>query len=361
MLYHATSALSMPSPSRISIVAVAVGAVLLSSAGLRAQHLPFLLFERYLEPLRIQAGIPGLSAAVVQDGQILWERGFGHRDIESSQPATPDTPYPIADLTQVFTATLLLHCVERGVLDFDDPIGKWLPHVEAPGMTLRQMLTHAAPGLPGYRYAPSRFALLARPVEACFDQPFRRLIAHEVFDRLSMTTAVPGYDIATAPADLRELFDEAAIARYVAVLQRVATPYRVDKRGRATPSELPPAAVDGAHGLIASVRDLAEFDKGLPVHLRADSLALSWTNATQNGLPTPFGLGWFVQTYNGEKLVWHFGHFPDASSALILKVPGRRLTLILAANSDGLSAPFSLNEGDVTSSLFARTFLRLFL
>jgi CubicO group peptidase (beta-lactamase class C family) len=119
--------------------------------------------------------------------------------------------------------------------------------------------------------------------------------------------------------------------------------------------------VDGAHGLIASARDLAKFDQGLPIHLRPESLALAWTNATHNGMPTPFGLGWFVQSYNGEKLVWHFGQFPDAFSSLILKVPNRRLTLILLANSDGLSAPFSLSEGDVTSSLFARTFLRLFL
>ena len=68
-----------------------------------------------------------------------------------------------------------------------------------------------------------------------------------------------------------------------------------------------------------------------------------------------------MQYYNGEKLVWHFGNVPDAYSSLILKVPSRRLTLILLANSDGLSAPFSLHQGDVTSSLFARTFLRLFL
>ena len=59
--------------------------------------------------------------------------------------------------------------------------------------------------------------------------------------------------------------------------------------------------------------------------------------------------------------MWHFGYAPDAYSSLILKIPSRRLTLILLANSDGLSAPFDLSQGDVTSSLFALTFLRLFL
>ena len=352
----------MSSRLRLSALALVSTALLLSGAGLRAQALPFLLFERYLDPLRIQAGIPGLSAAILQDDQVVWERGFGYRDVEASHAATPDTPYAIADLTQTITATLLLHCVERGLVELDAPIGRWLTNVESPDTTLRQMLAHAAPGSAlGYRYTPSRFALLARPVETCFDGPFRQVVAQNVFDLLAMRDAVPGYDMADAPAALRDHFDDASLARYRAVLERVATPYRVDNRGRATRSGLPPVAVDGAHGLIASARDLAKFDQGLPIHLRPESLALAWTNATHNGLPTPFGLGWLVQNYQGEKLVWHFGQFPDAFSALILKVPNRRLTLILLANSDGLSAPFSLNEGDVTSSLFARTFLRLFL
>jgi len=352
----------MSSRLRLSVLAVVSAAVLISGGGLRAQALPFLLFERYLDPLRIQAGIPGLSALILQDDQVVWERGLGYRDLEASHAAAPDTPYAIADLTQTITATLLLHCSERGVVELNAPIGDWLPNAESPETTLRQLLTHAAPtSALGYRYTPSRFALLARPVETCFDGPFRHVVAQNVFDLLAMRDAVPGYDIATAPDALRQHFDEASLARYGALLERVATPYKVDNRGRATRSGLPSVAVDGAHGLIASARDLARFDQGLPIHLRPESLALAWTNATHNGVPTPFGLGWFVQDYYGEKLVWHFGNFPDAFSSLILKVPNRRLTLILLANSDGLSAPFSLNEGDVTSSLFARTFLRLFL
>jgi hypothetical protein len=68
-----------------------------------------------------------------------------------------------------------------------------------------------------------------------------------------------------------------------------------------------------------------------------------------------------VQTYNGQRLVWHFGLITDSYSSLILKVPEKKLTLILLANSDGLSAPFNLAQGDVTKSVFALSFLRLFL
>jgi CubicO group peptidase (beta-lactamase class C family) len=113
----------MSSRFRLTILALVSVAALFGGVGLGAQALPFLLFERYLDPLRIQAGIPGLSAVILQDDRIVWERGFGSRDLEANLPATPDTPYAIADLTQTITATLLLHCAERGALELDAPIG----------------------------------------------------------------------------------------------------------------------------------------------------------------------------------------------------------------------------------------------
>lgn len=339
-------------------------AVIGLQSGAGAQSLTFLLFERYLEPLRVQAGIPGLSAVIVQDGQVVWEHVLGHRDIEASLPMLPTTPFPVADLTQTLTATLLLQCAERGELRLDDPIGKWVPQAADAGTTLRQLLLHYTPASArSFKYDPARFALLTTPIEACGEQPFRKIVAREILDYLAMADAVPGRDINQAPLEIRQLFDATVTERYAATLQRLATPYRVDKRRRATRGDLPPATLDGSNGLIASARDLAQFARGLDARLllRAETLTASWANESVGGVTLPTGLGWFVQTYQGEQLVWHFGLAPDAFSSLILKVPGRRLTLILLANSDGLSAPFALSDGDVTSSLFARTFLRLFL
>ena len=331
---------------------------------MQAQNLAYSLFEQYLERLRIQAGIPGLSAVIVQDGQIVWERGLGFRDVEASHPALPDTPYVLADLTQPLTATLLLDCAERGEIRLNSPIGNWVPLAEHPGATLQQLLTHASPtSAAGFRYDPSGYALLAAPIVDCLELPFQKVLAQEILDTATMADAVPGFDITSAPPQVRDLFDGAVMARYAAALQRMARPYRVDRRGRATPSEMPSAAVHGSHGVIASARDLAKFDRENDARrfLRDETLTAAWTNATHNGAVTPAGLGWFVQNYQGDKLVWHFGYSPDAFSALLLKIPARRLTLILLANSDGLSAPYALDQGDVTSSLFARTFLRLFL
>jgi hypothetical protein len=73
-------------------------------------------------------------------------------------------------------------------------------------------------------------------------------------------------------------------------------------------------------------------------------------------------MGWLVEPYNGERVVWHFGLARGAYSGLIVKVPGRGLTLILLANSDGLAGPpYNLSDGSVTSNLFASLFLRLFV
>jgi CubicO group peptidase (beta-lactamase class C family) len=80
-----------------------------------------------------------------------------------------------------------------------------------------------------------------------------------------------------------------------------------------------------------------------------------------DGRALPYGIGWYVQQHAGRTLVWHAGWWPEAYSALYLKVPEEGVTLILLANSDGLTAPFGLETGDVTASIFARTFLQAFL
>jgi len=350
-------------PRGLRIVVVSLAAALLLQTGAGAQNLAYSLFGQYLESLRVNGAIPGISAAIVQDGRVVWAHGLGLRDVEAAHPAMPDTPYPLADLTQPLSATLLLRCVERGeVSSLDQPIGNWVSRDENPAATLRQLLSHSRPNTAsGFRYEPGRYAVLAAPVEACAELPFGKHLADEILERSAMLDAVPGFDIASGP--LRALFDDASLAQYASALQRMATPYRVDKRGRPSRSEMPPASMDAAHGLVASALDLAKFDADLDAqrYLRRETLIESWTNATYNGVTIPMGLGWFVQTYQGEKLVWAFGHSPDAFSSLILKIPARRLTLILLANSDGLSGPFALGDGDVTSSIFARTFLRLFL
>jgi CubicO group peptidase (beta-lactamase class C family) len=343
---------------RITVVVL----VALAAVGHRAaaQSLPENLFQRYLEALRVSAGIPGLSAVIVQNGVISWKHGFGYQDLEARIAAAPDTPYPILDLSQTLAATVLLQqCLDLRHLEITDRVRRWVPQYPEAETTVGQLLAHASPS-GGFKYSMDRFATLGGVFEQCASQPsYARGLADEILEWLEMPNSVPGGDLGDANAPDRRFFSSDELGRYSGVLARLAVPYRVNASRRATRSEYPSAGLTASTGVISSAVDLAEFDGALGdgLLLSLDTRNLAWSQA--GSMPT--GLGWFVQTYNGERLVWHFGLAPDAYSSLILKVPERRLTLILLANSDGLSAPYALEEGDVTKSHFARTFLRLFI
>ncbi len=349
---------------RVGLVALLVAVALVPRPA--AQSLPHALFERYLESLRQQTAIPGLSAVIVQGRQVVWEAGLGRQDVENNVAARADTPYLIGGLSQTVGAVVLGQCVQRRGLNIDAPIGRWTSNVTEPGATIRHVMAHTSSGVPGeaFLFNPARYASLVAVADDCAERPYRRTVAEDIFDRLGMQDSLPGRDLERLAATPGGFFDNGRLTRYEGVLRRFAVPYRVDRSGKATRGEYPADAVSTADGLISSARDLARFDAALDgdALIPADLRDVAWTNATtQSGAPLPTGLGWMVQQHNGERLVWHFGLVPDAASSLILKVPSRDLTLILLANSDGLSAAYGLSNGDVTTSLFAKLFLRLFV
>lgn len=324
-----------------------------------------LRFEQYLEALTEQAGIPGLSAAIVEDQEIVWEHGFGFQDVEARIPATPDTPYQVAGMTQVFTAEMVLACVDAGRVHLDDPIGDYTTEISDATATVQHVLTHTSDDTPGtdFDYDLERYVALGAVIEECGGSVYRVRLARFILNRLGMSDSVPGEDVVKAGAVPSGAFDRRTINRYRNVLDHLARPYRVDRNGRASESHYPNDSIDASTGLISTVRDLARFDAALDLDLLVDSptIDLAWTNPhTPSGRRLPHGMGWFVQTYHGQRVVWQFGMYQNASSSLILKLPDRHRTLILLANSDGLSAPFRLSSGDVTESLFAQLFLRLF-
>jgi CubicO group peptidase (beta-lactamase class C family) len=121
--------------------------------------------------------------------------------------------------------------------------------------------------------------------------------------------------------------------------------------------------VNASAGLLSTVVDLARYDAAIDdnVFVSATTQAAAWTNARSTASATvfPYGLGWFIQQIGGTRVIWHYGQWPQYS-ALYIKVPDRRLTLILLANSGGLGEAFPLADGDVMVSPFARAFIGLF-
>jgi CubicO group peptidase (beta-lactamase class C family) len=328
-----------------------------------AQGLSFSLFERYLESLREQAGIPGMSALVLLNGAEVWSAGFGRADVENGVRPTPDTPYLIGDLSQTIGATLFLkECVDESFAELNDPVREWVPGFPEQSTTLAQLLAHvAADG--SFKYDLTRFAALTPVIEACSDNAYPRLLNKEVFSQLGLALSAPGTAVQSPTADDFDHFETSDLARFADVLGRLAKPYHVD-RGRQVRTDLGSIRVDASNGVVSTARDLARFDAALrPVLLERATLERAWRPLGPN---LPAGLGWFLQTYtssggNREPVVWQFGQVKNAYSALLVKVPNRGLTFILLANSDALAAPFTGSSWDVTASAFARTFLLMYV
>jgi len=344
-------------------IAVLLGSVV-SAQRVEAQELVYSRFESYLESFRLQAGIPGMSATVAHNGLVVWERGFGRRDVEAGAPATPDTPYLLGGLSQTFGATLLLRkCVEQWGARLDDPVVLRSPAFPEPSTTLRQLLSHTAADAARYQYDPIRFAALTAVIERCAQQPYRAVLASEIIDRFAMLDSAPDQVLATPTSEDMQLFDAARRERYGATIARIAVPYRVVAGRPQRNIDLLPRRIDASDGTISSVRDLVRFDNALAFGalLAPATRNAAWTQTFAGDTPLPTGLGWFVQSYHGEPIVWQFGLVRGGYSSLIVKAPNLGLTFIALANSDGLNAPFQLDAGDVTSSIFATLFLRLFV
>jgi CubicO group peptidase (beta-lactamase class C family) len=299
-----------------------------------------------------------MSVAVLQRGAVVWESGLGRQDLEASTVPTSNTPYFIGTLSQVFGATLLLErCVDQDSLRVTDPVVRWTPGYPEPATTVGQLLTHRATS-GSYAYDPGRFANLTGVIVECADVPFRHLLASDIFDQLGMTRSVPGRELGGAVQPGPVVFSPSEISHYEDVIGQLTRAYRLSG-GKPVRSTLPTVGVNASTGIITTVADLARFDRALrdDILLEPSTRTMAWT---QSGGSMPTGLGWFVQNYNGEALVWQFDLTKDAASSMIVKLPGRDLTLIMLANSDGLANTFGLASGDATLSPFVRTFLKFF-
>jgi len=351
---------------RSRCVAVLIAAVLFVCAPAHGQILVYEVFGAYLDSLREQAGIPGLAAAIVDTNGIVWERAYGHQDVARALPTSTDTPFNADGLTQTVTAAMVLRCTEGRRLSLDDTIGSYGVSTTEPDASVRQLLTHTsgAPNNLTFSLRLERLAPLWPIVRACAVDSFRETFA-TLLHRLGMFDSVPGPNMLRIAAPAEGVPHPSDVERYAAVLQRRATPYSVGGNLRASVSSYPESAsvLSPATGLVTTVRDLAKFDLALKreILLESETLEHAWSVPSAHGTPLPHGIGWFVQTYNGEKVVWQFGLAENASSSLVIMLPARGLTVILMANSDGLVKLYSPASGDVTKSPFARLFLNVFV
>lgn len=330
-------------------------------------------FEKQLDELREKLKIPGLSAAIVKDQKLLWAKGFGHADLENKISATPETNYRIASVTKTFASALLMQLIEQGKLDPDEPMSKYSPEFQQRfkgasnegAVKIRHVFTHTSHDTPGegYRYDGNRFSYLTNVIEKASGKSFRELLVKNILDKVEMTGSAPGQDILDDRTKWSAFLDADHTRRYEAGLAKLAKPYRL-YGAEVVQAVYPPRRISASAGLVSNVIDLAKYDAAIDSHafIKAETQERAWTPAgSPDGRALPYGLGWFIQQYQGLRLIWHYGYWPDSFSSLYLKVPEKKITFILLANSDGLSAPFRLGGGNVAGSAFANSFLRIFV
>jgi CubicO group peptidase (beta-lactamase class C family) len=108
--------------------------------------------QRLLDTLRETNGVPGMAAAVWQDGRIVWDGASGQRDRASGAPVTRDTLFRLASVSKIFTVAAVMQLAEQRRIDPDAPVQDQLPWLRSgwPAISPRQLAAHVA-GLPHYQ------------------------------------------------------------------------------------------------------------------------------------------------------------------------------------------------------------------
>jgi CubicO group peptidase (beta-lactamase class C family) len=137
---------------------------------------------------------PGCAVSVLQNGRIVYEKGYGMADLEHDTPITPTTVFHVASMSKQFTATAILLLVQQGKLSLDEDIRRYLPEMPkfATPITIRQLMHHTSGlrdqwdllNLAGWRYSEDLItdddimSLLARQKELNFKPGERELYSN---------------------------------------------------------------------------------------------------------------------------------------------------------------------------------------
>lgn len=297
-----------------------------------------------LDSIRIALQIPGMAVAVIKDDSTIITQGLGYADLQNHIKVTPTTTFRIASITKTFTSTLIMQLVEQGKLDLQTPISTFGIDLGDPKITVKNLLTHTSEIEPGkyYQYNGFRFGKLGQVIEKAAGIPFYQVLMQNIVKPLNMTSTAPGLPIndtlfdfgpyTKAHPDMRPFFENS--------LSHLAKAYDVNGKGEIV--DTPYLNEFGAFGgLATTTTDLLNYSKAIDRNqfVSAKTQREIFTpNRTTTGEITPYGLGWFTQTYKGVDFYWHYGE-TQGESGLFVKVPSLKLTLVVLTNKHKTEQP----------------------
>lgn len=365
----------------MAMTALAMGALMPAHAA--DEGLPEQLqdIDAYVEGVREEFDVPGIAVAIVKDGEVVLERGWGLR--EQGKPAKVDakTLFAIASNTKAFTAASLSILADEGKLSLDDRVTDHLPwfRMSDPYVTremrVRDLLAHRS-GLglgagdllywPGTDYSTEEVARRLKDVpltgsfrgqyaydnilygvaqlviEEVSGQTYAQFLQQRIFDPLGMRDTRFNSD-ALRPRD------------------NVATGHaKADFKDLQPAPRMSWSNVSGAGGLYSSVHDMSRWmamqlaggtyrdAKGNEQRIFSeDRQQAMWSVITPIPVPKAqvpqleaarpnflgYGEGWNLSDYRGRKLVWHTGGWPGMVSRVTL-MPQEKLGVVVLTNAE---------------------------
>lgn len=301
-------------------------------------------------------GVSGGAIALVDDQTVVWARGFGTLDPARRTPVRADTPFRVASVSKLFTDVAVMQLAERGALDLDAPVERYLPEVRpgnpfGPPYTLRQLLSHRA-GLVreppvGHYFDPSSPTLAATATSLAATSLVFAPGTREKYSNAGV--ALAGYVIErtlgvrfadhVARAVLAPLGVRGSFAPDAALLARRARGVMWNVQGDRWPAPTFPLGLGPASELTASMLDLSRFLSMLFAGgeapggrlLQRSTLESMWD--AERGA----GLGFFVSRLDGRRRIghtgWHYG-FGTALAALPEERLGVAVSLTMDAATD---------------------------
>jgi CubicO group peptidase (beta-lactamase class C family) len=316
--------------------------------------------------------VPGVALALIKDGHIVLEKGYGFRDLEARVPVTIGTLFNIGSISKSFTALGIAQLVDQEKVDLDAPVIRYVPDFRLSDprvtrtVTLRQLLSHAS-GLPAdeewprqvpatrpeiirefatmpitarpgtrFQYCSRCVVLAAYILECVTDQSWETYTRVHIFAPLGMSIA------SFAPSALEQATDAARPYSYDA-LGQIRVPWsRLDYLG----------PLDPAGGIDASVSDMARyalFQLGdgticgrrvisarmlAELHRPQTRVPAAWTSVPLQDIQ--YALGWFTAEYRGEHIVFHNGANPGFRASIVL-VPAIKAAVVVLTNGDSIA------------------------
>jgi CubicO group peptidase (beta-lactamase class C family) len=333
-------------------------------------------FEAYVEDLLARTNVPGASIAVVQDGRVVYAKGFGVKERGKTEQVTPDTLMMIGSTTKSMTTMMMATEVDDGLMRWDEPAIDILPSFAVADPELTRTITVrnlvcACTGVPR-----RDLELVFNAGELTAENVIESLQGFEFFTRFgeafqysNQMVATGGFVAAAAAgglygdlgdayaAELRErVLDPIGMTRSTLSFDEVATDddhatphglrldYEYTPLTLETESFVEPVAPAG--GIWSSANEMAryvitELNRGVAPDgarvVSAANLEETWEPQVAVDAETSYGLGWLIGEYKGLPLIAHGGNTYGFSSDLAF-LPDSDVGIAVLANAQGGNA-----------------------